>query len=209
MDREWIEKLKRELAKPLPGIEAQLRLSPPDRRNFAAITDTYKKSAVLIVLYWQNNQVHTVFIKRAEYDGIHSGQVSLPGGMYEDIDGDLQNTALRETFEETGLLPENVSVIGTMTSLHIPISNFLVFPYVGFCAERPVFSPDPVEVSYLIETSILELMNPENRKYKVMVVGDREIEIPYFDIQGNHIWGATAMIMSEFLEIVNPIIPRQ
>lgn len=209
MDTEWIEKLKHELAKPLPGIEAQLRLSPPDRRNFAALTDSYKKSAVLIVLYWHNNHLHTVFIKRAEYDGIHSGQVCLPGGTYEDIDGDLKNTALRETLEETGLSPEKVSVIGTLTSLHIPISNFMVFPYVGFCAERPVFSPDPVEVSYLIETSMLDLLNSQNRKYKVMVIGDREIEIPYFDIQGNHIWGATAMIMSEFLEIVNPLITRQ
>lgn len=202
MERLWIEKLEEELAKPLPGIEAQQRLSPPERRNAEYPLHNVKKSAVLILLYRINGELKTVFIKRAEYDGIHSGQVSLPGGVYENVDGNMQNTALRETQEETGLSPDNIRVIGTLTSLHIPVSNYLVYPFVGFCANEPEFHPDPVEVSYLIETSITELLKPENRKKKIMTIGDSAIEIPYFDIEGNHIWGATAMIISEFLEVI-------
>ncbi len=202
MERLWIEKLEEELAKPLPGIEAQQRLSPPERHNAEYPLHNVKKSAVLILLYRINGELKTVFIKRAEYDGIHSGQVSLPGGVYENVDGNMQNTALRETQEETGLSPDNIRVIGTLTSLHIPVSNYLVYPFVGFCANEPEFHPDPVEVSYLIETSITELLKPENRKKKIMTIGDSAIEIPYFDIEGNHIWGATAMIISEFLEVI-------
>lgn len=205
MERLWIKRLEEELTKPLPGKEAQLRLSPPDRGNSEYLPHNAKKSAVLILLYWNDGEFKTVFIKRAEYDGIHSGQVSLPGGVYEHIDGNMRNTALRETREETGLSPDNIRVIGTLTSLHIPVSNYLVYPFVGFCANEPEFHPDPVEVSYLIETGIAELLKPENRKHKIMKIGEGEIEIPYFDIHDNHIWGATAMIISEFLDIVQRI----
>lgn len=90
-----------------------------------------------------------------------------------------------------------------MTSLHIPVSGNLVFPFVGICGNKPFFNPDPFEVKYLIEAHLAELSNPANKKSKVMSVAGHEIDIPYFDIQGDHIWGATAMIMSEFLEVVS------
>jgi len=202
METIWVTRLMDELSKPLPGIEAQLRLSPPDR-NPMNPEKPGKESAVLVVLYTTAEKISTVFIKRGDYNGIHSGQVSLPGGMYKSGDGSLRRTALRETREETGI-PENlITIIGSLTSLHIPVSGITVFPFVGFCREKPVLKPDPVEVKYLFETSLDELLNPANQKYKVMHIGDSDIEIPYFDIKGEHIWGATAMIISEFLEIVN------
>lgn len=204
MHKTWVLRLTEELAKPLPGVEAQLRLSPPGRRPEIANTRV-RESAVLIVLFLQEKQIRTVFIKRGEYEGVHSGQVSLPGGMYKVSDKSLKATALRETMEETGLPGEKISIIGNLTSLHIPVSNIKVYPFVGLYYDKPIFSPDTFEVKYIIETSLQELLNPKNQKFKIMQIGDSEIEIPYFDIRGDHIWGATAMIMSEFLELVKRI----
>lgn len=203
MDNNWVIQLMDELAKPLPGIEAQLRLSPPGRNIKSEKTG--KESAVLIVLYISADKIRTVFIKRAEYYGIHSGQVGLPGGMYKHADKTLLNTALRETREETGITENQVRIIGSLTSLYIPISGITVYPYVGYCGEKPVMTPDPAEVKYLIEVSVEELLDPANQKLKIMQIGDSDIEIPYFDINGEHIWGATAMIMAEFLEVIKKI----
>jgi 8-oxo-dGTP pyrophosphatase MutT (NUDIX family) len=200
----WVTKLTDELARPLPGVEAQLRLSPPGRIPVKN-EKPGKKSAVLVVLYGLKEKIGTVFIKRTEYLGVHSGQVSLPGGMYKLSDGSLRNTALRETREETGIPEDHISIIGALTSLHIPVSGITVFPFVGYCGERPVLTPDPFEVKYIIEANLDELLNPSNHKHKTMQIGDNEIDIPYFDIRGDHIWGATAMIISEFLEVVKSI----
>lgn len=198
----WIKKLTEELTKPLPGVEAQLRLSPSVRRQ--DVQDRkLSKSAVMVVLYPDGSKIHTLFIKRSEYDGVHSGQVSFPGGMHKNTDFRLRNTALRETWEEVGIPKKDIRIIGKLTSLNIPVSNTQVHPYVGICLKKPFLRPDPLEVKYIIECPIEDLMAPENRKQKIMAIGEQEIEIPYFDILGDHIWGATAMITSEFLEIVS------
>jgi 8-oxo-dGTP pyrophosphatase MutT (NUDIX family) len=200
----WIARLKEELLQPLPGIEAQLRMSPTVRRPVAADIPL-KNSGVLLLLYMHDGYLKTVFIKRTVYNGVHSGQISLPGGMFENSDGSLCHTALRETMEETGMPMKEASIIGKLTSLHIPVSNINVFPFVAVSEQRPEFSPDPTEVQYLIETNIEEFFNPLNKKKETIQIAGTAIEVPYFDIRGNHIWGATAMIVSEFLEIVNKI----
>jgi 8-oxo-dGTP pyrophosphatase MutT (NUDIX family) len=205
MDETWVNHLRRKLSGPLPGIEAQLRLSPPGR-HMPEPDRPARKSAVLVVLYSIQGKLSTVFIKRTEYNGVHSGQVSLPGGMYKESDENLERTALRETHEEIGVPEKELIITGRLTSLHIPVSGIIVFPFVAVCSQRPEFVPDPFEVKYLIETGVEELLDKENHKQKIMLIGDREIEIPYFDIHGDQIWGATAMIMSEFLEIIKNIL---
>jgi 8-oxo-dGTP pyrophosphatase MutT (NUDIX family) len=204
MKKQWVNRLIDELKKPLPGIEAQLRLSPPVRLHNVK-TKTPRRSAVLILLYPKDSKPYIVFIKRGEYKGVHSGQISLPGGMYKKTDRILRQTALRETMEETGVIENQVEIIGNLTPLHIPISNFNVYPFVGYCLDRPVFKPDPFEVKYIIEAALNELLDTENQKHKLMHIGGNEIEIPYFDLHGDHLWGATAMIISEFLEVVKKI----
>jgi 8-oxo-dGTP pyrophosphatase MutT (NUDIX family) len=197
----WEYLLEQELQKPLPGIEAQLRMAPEMRRPINS-DRPLRDGGVMILVYPHKCMWHTVFIKRTEYDGIHSGQVSFPGGIYEDHDITLVNTALRETQEETGLPVSMVTVIGQLTLLHIPVSNVNVHPFVGRVEYHPEFMPDPSEVQYLIEVSLDELLNEEHHKTSRMSVLGRDISVPYFDIQGNRIWGATAMILSEFLEVV-------
>ncbi len=126
--------------------------------------------------------------------------------MYKEEDGSLVNTALREAKEETGLDIPSVTVIGKLTPLHIPVSNVNVHAFVGAAGNRPNFIHDPAEVQYLIEESLDELLNEVNQKTKTMTLFGNEVEVPYFDIKDNHIWGATAMIISEFSEIVKRIM---
>lgn len=197
---DWISRLSEEMQKPLPGAEAQLRMSPSVRIP-ASSGKPVKKGGVLLLLYPCKSSIHIVFIKRTEYEGVHSGQVSFPGGMHEETDPTLVKTALRETMEETGIPANEIKIIGQLTPLNIPISNTDVFPYVGVSQERPVFKHDPSEVEYLIEVRIDELLDPANQKHENLSVAGNSIKVPYFDVQNNHIWGATAMILSEFLEI--------
>jgi 8-oxo-dGTP pyrophosphatase MutT (NUDIX family) len=204
MTGHWKEKLASELTKPLPGVEAQMRMSPETRRPVSEVYPL-KNAGVLILLYPHGGRVCTVFIKRTEYEGVHSGQVSLPGGMYKEEDGSLMKTALREANEETGMDVLSVTIIGRLTPLHIPVSNVNVHAFVGVTDSRPDFLHDPSEVQYLIEESLDELLNEVNHKTKTMILFGNEVVVPYFDIQGNHIWGATAMIISEFSEIVKRV----
>lgn len=193
--------LEEELKKVLPGTEAHLRMAPGMQRPVPGNLPL-RNGGVLILIYPHEDQLYTVFIKRTEYDGVHSGQVSFPGGIYEEADGSLMNTALREAMEETGLVPAHVKILGALTPLHIPVSNINVQAFVGITDARPVFTHDPVEVQYLIEESLDELMNSQSRKIKNMSIFGRDVAVPYFDVKGNHIWGATAMILNEFVEIV-------
>ena len=204
MTKDWKEKLVVEFKKPLPGVDAQLRMSPEVRRP-VSIEYPLKNAGVLILLYPHNDRIYTVFIKRTEYEGVHSGQVSLPGGMFKEEDGSLMETALREANEETGVDIFSITIIGKLTPLHIPVSNVNVYAFVGVSDSRPDFIHDPAEVQYLIEESLDELLSEVNHKTKTMTLFGNEVIVPYFDIAGNHIWGATAMIISEFSEIVKRV----
>jgi 8-oxo-dGTP pyrophosphatase MutT (NUDIX family) len=199
--KNWHALLQAELSGTLPGIEIQLKMAPPIRR-MAVNAKSVRNSSVMVLVYPYQGFLNTVFIKRIEYKGVHSGQISFPGGMCEPGDHSPVYTALRETFEEIGIPPSAVSVIGQLTPLHIPVSNVNVYPVVGTTEDQPVFMPNQAEVKYLIETPLEDLIDPLNCKAKLMQVHDHMIKVPYYDIRDNHIWGATAMIVSEFLDVV-------
>lgn len=194
------DNIKHQLSEQLPGRAAQTKMAPVVRGtlNFNA---PRQKAAVLVLLYSQDDSLYTVLIKRTEYDGPHSGQISLPGGKFEPEDFDLATTSLRETAEETGVNVSKINIIGRLTTLEIPVSNFEVHPFVGCMDKKPSFNPDHTEVEYLIETNLTILINPDIRKTRIMNIGEHVIELPYYDYKGNHIWGATAMMLSEFLEV--------
>jgi 8-oxo-dGTP pyrophosphatase MutT (NUDIX family) len=199
--QDWKHILEQELKRPLPGIEAQLKMAPGMRRPESG-EQPPRNAGVLILIYPHERQLFTVFIKRTEYDGVHSGQVSFPGGIYEEEDGSLMQTALREAMEETGLAASAVAVVGELTPLHIPVSNVNVHAFVGITESRPEFKHDPVEVQYLIEESLDELLNKSNYKTRTMLIFGNDVKVPYYDLGGNQVWGATAMILSEFLEVM-------
>lgn len=159
-------------------------------------------AAILILMYPSKGYISLAFIKRNEYPGPHSAQVSFPGGAWEELDESLENTALRETREELGI-NEEIEVLGSLTPLHIPVSNFLVTPFAGWADRRPDFHADSPEVQYIIEVSIEELLDPANQLSETMYRHGQSIVAPFYQAGAEKIWGATAMMLSEFLAVAS------
>lgn len=199
-----VKNIKDNLSKELPGVSAQLNMAPTllNGEDFPLTpSQNAKQSAVLIVLFPQNGCTYTVFIKRPAYNGVHSGQVSFPGGKFEKEDIDLMATALRETHEEVGIRPQEVEVIGKLTPLFISVSNMLVHPYVAIMPQPPTIKIDNHEVEYTIHPSLNDLKNVNNQFSKTILTPGRNIVAPYIAVEGEMIWGATAMIVAELIEL--------
>ena len=193
--RAWIEILQQKL----PGEEAQLCMAPTFRGHISSMEKAVQ-AAVLVLFYQSDDKTHLVFMKRNEYDGPHSAQISFPGGVRETGDLSLKETAIRETREEIGINGV-IEVLGALTPLHIPVSNFMVYPYVGWIKEAPVFDPDPSEVQYVIEAPLEALLDPTNRDSETLFHHAMPIQAPFYRVGEEKIWGATAMILSEVLQL--------
>ena len=206
MDLSIISKIKQNLTGVLPGIEAQFRMAPKIRVPMKM--DEYMKrnpniSAVLILLYPKEGEWHFVLMQRHAYNGMHSNQVSLPGGKREKKDQDTMHTAIREAQEELGIDLSGLEILGRLSDLYIQPSNYLVHPYIGYILNTPDFIPDNSEVKELIEVPLSDLSDPALIKQKEIKVADGfTLDAPYFDLKGYVVWGATAMILSEFLAVL-------
>ncbi len=207
----YIKKLEKELQNPLPGEEAQFAMAPYQRRlrkNALAENPSPKLSAVLILIYPEDGEPHTVLMLRNSYEGVHSGQVCFPGGAKEKNDQTIENTALREAQEEIGIDESKVKIIGKLSQVYIPPSGYLVQPFVGFTFEKPFFNPDKKEVEALIKTPLKILIDEKIIKTKNIKLSNGFVmnDTPYFNITGNTVWGATAMMLGEFKEIIKKIL---
>jgi len=202
----FVHQVRNALGKSLPGWEAQVKMAHHSRKSIpeeVSIPEDASLAGILILLYPVNGCINIVFMKRSEYDGVHSGQISFPGGKMETEDLDVQETALREASEEIGINRAKTIVIGSITDLYIPPSNFRVTPTIAYTLETPRFIPDPEEVAEIIEINLPELLREETIQLKNIRVGAGfNITVPCFFIEGHIIWGATAMILSEFLEVL-------
>jgi NTP pyrophosphohydrolases including oxidative damage repair enzymes len=202
---DFCSRLKLEILKGLPGTDIQWQMASSDRllKNFPR--DPGKDAqiaAVLILLYPYKESIYTVFIQRPDYKGVHGGQISFPGGKKEPEDENVIQTALREAYEETGVDPTAVDIIGTLTPLFIPVSNMIVTPVVGWADEKPTFRHKPEEVLFLIDADLRRLLDPSIVKIKPFEIRGEILDIKYFDYETNTIWGATAMILYELLIII-------
>lgn len=197
--------LRQEILKDLPGTEVQWEMASSDRmmRNFPRTPGKDARAAsVLILLYPLKGSVYTVFMQRPDYNGVHGGQISFPGGKQESCDRDPIQTALREAEEETGVDRTLITVIGTLTSLFIPVSNTIVTPVVGWTDGKPLFIHQEEEVVFLFDADIRRFFDPSIIKTKPMQIGKSTINVKCFDYEGNIIWGATSMILHELLVII-------
>lgn len=196
----------------LPGVDAHLRLAPEIRLNDikTGITPEHAlESAVLIILYPSNQRLNTVVILRNEYDGAHSGQISLPGGKKEKSDIDFKHTALREAQEEIGINPSEMEIVGQLSRFYVRPSNFIIYPYIAYCARRPDFYPDQTEVQRIIEIDILNEINFSKIINKTITFKNNiQVNAPGFEVGGEFMWGATAMIFSELIQVLNNVAEK-
>jgi 8-oxo-dGTP pyrophosphatase MutT (NUDIX family) len=197
--------LKNEILNGLPGTAVQWQMASSDRqaRNFPRIPGPDVRAAsVLILLYPSRGSVYTVFMQRPDYDGVHSGQISFPGGKQEPSDKNAVATAIREAQEETGIDPEELTILGILTPLFIPVSNTLVTPAVAWIDHKPAFSHQVEEVVFLFDADLRRFYNPSIIKTRPVNIGPETIDVKYYDYEGNMIWGATAMILHELLVVL-------
>lgn len=203
---DFIEWLASRLKEPLPGFQAQQEMMPTSVNGKNLTLDSTKEpnlGGVLLLLYPKNGEVYMPLMKRPEYDGVHSGQISFPGGRKEKEDADFSATALREGEEEVGIIGKDVRLLGKLSEHFITASNFKVFPSVGFLDYQPKFIPDTFEVEQVVEVSLNHLLDESNIKQKKLRIRNKYIvDTPYFDVHGHVVWGATAMMLSEFLSII-------
>jgi 8-oxo-dGTP pyrophosphatase MutT (NUDIX family) len=205
MDTKHIRRLKAELSKYLPGKSAHLKMMPEGRQ--LENSPHIKKNAAVVILIFKTAEGtdEIVFIKRPEYNGHHSGQVSFPGGKEDMIDQSLTDTAIRECFEEIGVSLTMNEYLGSLSPLYVIVSEFMIYPYVFYLSSQPEFQIDQSEVNYLIRFPFDRLSESSLRKEKIMTFQETDYLIPYYDIQNEMVWGATAMILSELIEIINKI----
>jgi 8-oxo-dGTP pyrophosphatase MutT (NUDIX family) len=198
----------------LPGKEAQLQMAPPFRdvllKQTSHLIDNAKLAAVIALFYaGKNHNTYLAFILRKPSPDVHSGQIGFPGGKPEAEDLDLQHTALRETMEEIGVQPEAIQIITSLSEVYIPPSNYNVFPFIGITNETPDFKLQISEVESVIEVSLKSLMNPKHQIITpVKTSYGLSVSVPAFNFNGHIVWGATAMILTEIIYLLNLILKK-
>lgn len=207
--KHFLNLLENDISLPLPGIEAQVLMAPSGRLNtdgkpYDFLDRNPKLSAVLVLLFVDpSNNLRLLLIQRPEYEGVHSAQVSFPGGKKEDSDPDLLQTALREAAEEVNVNSNDIRIIRPLTDLYIPPSNFLVQPYLAFSDSIGELMHDGHEVKEILTPEFQSFLNPESKKFGTFRTGaGTHVKYPFYEIENRRIWGATAMIISEIEALI-------
>lgn len=207
MFKSQLNKLSELLTNSLPGEDSHLEVSPMGRiKSSEALkkAQNYRESAVSLVLFEESSTLKSILIQRTEYNGAHSGQISLPGGKREDVDEDLRSTALRECEEEVGIPKSELIDIGMLTPVFIPVSNFSMFTYVFFHPSIPQLKLDPREVVDVIVYNIKDICKEEALQQTSISMSPNRIlnNVPCFVINDRIVWGATALVLNEFRRLL-------
>ena len=195
--------LQEVLKAPLPGVSAQKIMSTPHRIFQPSHGISPRTSAVLVLMYPTDCGILIPFTLRLSTLAHHAGEICLPGGGVEDGDSTLIHTSLRETSEELGLDAKSVRVLGSITPLYVSASQNMVHPIIGWLDAHPTFAPSPYEVERVIEVPLQSLLNPDTVGKCRRTRHGQTHTVPCYRINSDCIWGATAMILSEFILIIN------
>ena len=196
----------------LPGEKSQFKMMPPYRedliKNHEYDITTAREAAVMALFYPdKNNNTKLVLILRKTYKGVHSAQVGFPGGKVEVEDKNLQETALRETFEEVGVSLDNMNVLKALTKIYIPPSHFNVYPFLGHCFTTPNFKKQDEEVEAILEVDINHFLDDKNMTTKVIKKSEEFIyNVPAIALNNHLVWGATAMMLSEVKDLLKEVL---
>ncbi|MFC2130144.1 NUDIX hydrolase [Bacteroidota bacterium] len=199
----FVDFIKHRLNKPLPGIEAQKIMAPFAGKEYFRTfepSETAHKSAVLVLLSLQNNTLQLVFTLRSNNIS-HSGQISFPGGKYEDFET-AEMTALRETREEIGISTDNIILLGRLTGLFVPPSDTIIIPVVGYTENIYGIDSNNDEVEEVFFVPFDKFIGEKNKKNEVWDFKGIDVEVPFWDIHPTTpLWGATAMILIELITL--------
>ncbi|CAM3915400.1 CoA pyrophosphatase [Flavobacterium branchiophilum] len=197
---------------PLEGSVAHDKMCPPERNEMLQkqgqnVWNEAKTAAVLSLIYPKDEEAHLVLIVRNTYKGVHSAQIAFPGGKVETTDKSLAHTALRETFEEIGIVANDINIIKPLSQLYIPPSRFWVHPFLGVANRSLSFVPDANEVAQIIEWPLKHILDETKIGKKLMQTSYMQaVEVPGFLIDEHFVWGATAMILSELKECLKSVL---
>ncbi|PKP23228.1 MAG: CoA pyrophosphatase [Bacteroidetes bacterium HGW-Bacteroidetes-21] len=199
-----LESIQHALSQPLPGEKAHKHMWPETRYEFLKISHSTPpvNSSVLALFYPIDNVLNLCFIKRTIDRSPHSGQIAFPGGKMEKEDPSLKAAAIRECREEIGVEIKSGEIAGGLSPLFIPVSNFMVHPFVGVLESRPHFSKNDIEVDEIIEIPFARLLDPETKSDFELNYANQLFNIPCYRFNSHIIWGATAMILSEIIELL-------
>jgi len=206
-----IARLESRLREPKPGLAAQLRMVPdprPGDQTFEEVGDRCLKAGVLILLYAWEDRIFLALTRRTSKVAHHQAQISFPGGQMDKRESIIE-AALREAREEVGIRPELLHILGELTPLYIPPSNYCIYPVVAFAEGRPDFRPFPEEVEEVIEIPLDHLLDPENIRREIWPLRGTEVSVPFYRFREHKIWGATAMVLAELLELLHSAIPAE
>ena len=199
----FITQLKITINNDLPGEESHQKMRVIYDQSielpFSKINSI--PAAVLILLYLADNEIYFFLTKRTDELKHHKGQISLPGGTQEGNEK-LIDTALRETQEEIGINKTSISIIGTITPLFVPVTGFMIYPFIGYSLNKLNPKPDPVEVATIFSVNISDLLNKENQTTEQRNIRGYDVQVPYFKLKDYQVWGATSMILSEFRDLI-------
>lgn len=198
-----VERLRAGLAAPLPGSAAQRLMAPLPRPGWrpGELPQDARTAATLLLLYPVRRTTHLALTVRSSHLPQHGGQVCLPGGAARAGES-IETTALREAAEEIGIDRDAVSLLGQLTPLHIPVSGFVLHCMVGYAASRPSFRPQANEVARVLDVPLGMLCDPAAVHIRTRRHEGRDYEVPYFLVDGAIVWGATAMVLAEFLALL-------
>jgi 8-oxo-dGTP pyrophosphatase MutT (NUDIX family) len=196
------------LALPAFDVEAAWQaMIPGSRQRFPQPTEPPRQAGVLVLLYPLMDELHIVLTRRTDTLRGHSGQVSFPGGKYDPHDGSLVETARRETCEELGICGDDLDMIGHLSTVYIPPSNFEVYPSVALLPGVPDFSPNPAEVAEVFSVPLAALLDHSYKSSEYRDFQGTSYLIPYYHFNGHKVWGATAIMLSELEGRLRAVLP--
>lgn len=189
-------------------MEQRLKQALSQRRKQRLVDASRVPSAVLIPVYYRDGEYYILFTKRTDTVKDHKGQISFPGGAYEEQDGTLVNTCLRECTEEIGLPAEAVELLGELDDLPTTTSNYVISPFVAVIPWPCSFKVDPKEVEEIIEVPLSALLDKDCRRQETEIIDGQVVNKYEYHYQGRIIWGATARILNQFLGIVSQVMNK-
>ncbi|OGD28261.1 MAG: coenzyme A pyrophosphatase [Candidatus Aminicenantes bacterium RBG_19FT_COMBO_59_29] len=199
-----LSSLERRLQGEKPGLRSQLRMVPdprPGDKTYQEAGDTCLRAAVLVLIYPRGDGFSLVLTRRTSRVAHHQAQISFPGGQMDKDESPVE-TALREAEEELNIMPAEVRVLGELTPLYIPPSNYCIYPVVAAAERRPDFRPSPHEVAEVIEAPLAHLLDMKNIKREKWPLRGMIVTVPFYFFKGHKIWGATAMVLAELLDLI-------